>query len=74
MRPRSPSPRRACPPLSPQIFQIKEQLQEKEGIDVKQIRLISGGKQLNDNETIEASKIEPGGTIHMVLSLRGGRA
>jgi hypothetical protein len=28
----------------------------------------------NDNETIEASKIEPGSTIHMVLSLRGGRA
>ena len=29
-----------------QIVQIKEALQEKEGIDVKQIRLISSGKQL----------------------------
>ena len=30
----------------PQIQQIKDALQEKEGIDVKQIRLIHGGKQL----------------------------
>jgi len=29
-----------------QILQIKETLQEKEGIDVKQIRLVHGGKQL----------------------------
>jgi hypothetical protein len=123
-----------------QILHIKESLQEKEGIDVKQIRLIHSGKQLcvvrggrgnecgeevaagqrgaplddfdnsisalhtrrslascglfllapsalpltprprtsrtpprsNDTETIEASKIEAGATIHMVLSLRGG--
>lgn len=33
-----------CP--SAQILQIKESLQEKEGIDVKQIRLIHSGKQL----------------------------
>ena len=54
------------------IIQIKESLQEKEGIDAKQIRLIHNGKQLADSETIESSKIEPGVTIHMVLSLRGG--
>jgi hypothetical protein len=29
-----------------QVAQIKEALQEKEGIDVKQIRLIHSGKQL----------------------------
>lgn len=45
---------------------------EKEGIDVKQIRLIHSGKQLNDTDTIESAKIEAGATIHMVLSLRGG--
>ena len=30
------------------ITQIKQALQEKEGIEVDQIRLIFGGKQLND--------------------------
>lgn len=55
-----------------QILNIKEALQEKEGIDVKQIRLIHSGKQLNDTDTIESAKIEAGATVHMVLSLRGG--
>ena len=53
---------------------MKEMLQEKEGIDTKQIRLIHNGKQLQDTETLEASKIDAGVTIHMVLSLRGGSA
>ena len=82
---------------------LKEQLQEKEGIDVAQIRLVFSGAQLcvsdppsallpaarlprrtdiappishqprsADDRTLEESKVEPGGTIHMVLSLRGG--
>lgn len=51
---------------------IKSALQEKEGIDVKQIKLIYMGKQLADSDTIEATKIEAGATVHMVLSLRGG--
>ena len=54
------------------ILNIKEALQEKEGIDTKQIRLIAGGKQLNDTDTIESAKIAAGDTIHMVLALRGG--
>jgi hypothetical protein len=27
----------------------------------------------NDADTIESTKIEPGATVHMVLSLRGGQ-
>jgi cell division ATPase FtsA len=54
------------------IKQIKETLQEKEGIEVAQMRLIHNGKMLNDTETIEKAKIEAGTTINMVLSLRGG--
>ena len=57
---------------SQSILEIKEQLQATEGIDVKQIRLINAGKQLVDSDIIEASTIEPGGTIHMVLAIRGG--
>ena len=32
--------------INMQILEIKTQLQEKEGIDIKQIRLIHSGKQL----------------------------
>lgn len=39
-------PLRAPHPACVQVLQIKEALQEKEGIDVKQIRLIHSGKQL----------------------------
>ena len=49
-----------------------EALQEKEGIDIEQIRLIFGGKQLSDELTIASYNMEAGCTIHMVLQLRGG--
>lgn len=54
------------------VLSVKETLQEKEGIQVDQIRLIFSGKQLSDEKTLQDYKIEAGGTIHMVLQLRGG--
>ena len=54
------------------IMQVKQALQEKEGIDIEQIRLIFQGKQLVDDNTIESYKMEAGSTIHMILQLRGG--
>ena len=51
---------------------LKELLQEKEGIDINQIRLIYGGKQMEDTRSIESYEMEPGSTIHMILQLRGG--
>ena len=42
------------------ILQIKQQLEEKEGIQVDQIRLIFGGKQLSDEMTIESYNLEAG--------------
>ena len=56
------------------VKSIKQALQEKEGIQVDQIRLIYSGKQLNDEKKIEEYNITAGGTIHMVLQLRGGAA
>jgi Ubiquitin family len=47
-------------------------LQEKEGIQVDQIKLIHSGKQLADDKTLEYYNITAGATIHMVLQLRGG--
>ena len=54
------------------ILMVKQTLQEKEGIQVEQIRLIYSGKQLQDDKKLEEYSIKPGDTIHMVLQLRGG--
>jgi hypothetical protein len=54
------------------ITEIKSYIQEKEGIEVKQIRLISKGRCLNDNENINDIITPEAKTIHMVLALRGG--
>lgn len=55
-----------------QVLAVKQSLQEKEGIQVDQIRLIHSGKQLADDKTLESYNISAGATIHMVLQLRGG--
>jgi hypothetical protein len=55
-----------------QVLAVKQALQEKEGIQVDQIRLIFSGKQLSDDRTLESYAIAAGATIHMVLQLRGG--
>lgn len=56
------------------ILDVKNNLQEKEGIQVDQIRLIYSGKQLSDEKTLQDYNIVAGGIIHMVLQLRGGWA
>ena len=56
-----------------QVLAVKQALQEKEGIQVDQIRLIHSGKQLADDKTLESYNISAGATIHMVLQLRGGQ-
>lgn len=55
------------------VIEIKEQLQEKEGIPKEQIRLIYGGKVINDEMKIEDCKIEPGSFLMMALHLKGGQ-
>jgi hypothetical protein len=55
-----------------QVLAVKQSLQEKEGIQVDQIKLIHSGKQLADDKTLESYNITAGATIHMVLQLRGG--
>ena len=35
------------------IFSLKERIQEKEGIDIQQIRLIIGGRQLQDIDNFQ---------------------
>ncbi|OEH80262.1 ubiquitin family protein [Cyclospora cayetanensis] len=56
------------------VVHVKQALQEKEGVDVEQIRLIFSGKQMNDELKLSDYRVSPGCTIHMVLQLRGGQS
>lgn len=51
---------------------LKQMLEEKQGIQVSQIRLIFKGKQLNDEDVLAAKDVVAGSVVHMVLQLRGG--
>jgi ubiquitin-like protein Nedd8 len=51
---------------------IKLYLQEKEGIAINQIRLISNGRQLSDTSLISSIILTNTQVIHMILALRGG--
>lgn len=57
---------------SAKVLEVKQALQEKEGIQVDQIRLIYSGKQMSDDKGLNEYGVSAGGTIHMVLQLRGG--
>lgn len=56
------------------VAQIKEKVEEKEGIPPVQQRLIYSGKQMVDDKTAADYSLEPGVTLHLVLALRGGSA
>ena len=55
------------------INEIKDALQEKEGIPKEQIRLIYSGKILQEDTKIEDANIEAGTTLMMMMYLKGGR-
>ena len=59
--------------LETTMLQIKSKMQEKEGVDPNQMRLIYSGTQLKDEDTLDSiGYAEKRSCIHMVLMLRGG--
>jgi large subunit ribosomal protein L40e len=54
------------------IREVKERLAKEQNISPDQIRLVYGGKELQDNNKVTDYNVGPGSNVNMVLRLQGG--
>ncbi|XP_041742316.1 polyubiquitin-like [Coregonus clupeaformis] len=54
------------------VIQFKDKVQNKEGVQANQQRLIHEGRQLDDGKKLEDYGVRNLSTIHLTLRLRGG--
>jgi hypothetical protein len=54
------------------VLQLKEKISEVEECQMDSLRLIYGGKMLEDDNTLSHYEITDGTCVHLQLSIRGG--
>ena len=54
------------------VADLKTKLHEKEGLPTDQIRLVFGGKELQDDRALSDYNIKKMNTVNLLLRLRGG--
>eukprot|EP00953_Heterococcus_sp_UTEX-ZZ885_P026501 14303-Heterococcus_DN1.PRE.3 len=60
-----------CMHINRTVDNLKQELQDLEGIPPDQQRLIFAGRQLEDDRTLLDYDVQTGSTLHIVLSLKG---
>ena len=54
------------------VAELKQRIEDIDGIPTSQLRLVFAGKQLHDSSTLEMASLRHGDTVHILLNLLGG--
>lgn len=57
-------------PPNSTVLDVKRKFQDQEGVPACSQRLIFGGNQLKDGQTLRDCNVDSGSTLHVVLGLR----